>query len=338
MSERIRTHVRSNVVGYVALFIALSGVAYAGGLKKNSVKSKQIKNGQVLSKDIGDGEVGGADLANGSVGSDEVAAGAISSSALADGSVTTPRLANGAVTGGKLAASSVNASKVGANALGGADINESSLLGVDAATLGGIAAGGFALAGHEHDSTYVNESQADSVDAAMISNTTRAIQIPLRSWIECDTNAGADINFTSGADAFPDFINRNTDGEGFLLGFDADAANEDQDVSVCAQVTVPPDYSEAGSRIMHLYVRASKDGNGGAIENLVCGFSNNGGSFQSQTTIPIDSAGQVVYECPGSFLRVAHDVVAIALTISSPTTINNQVDILGVELDYPATQ
>ena len=29
MSGRIRQHIRSNVVGYVALFVALSGTAYA---------------------------------------------------------------------------------------------------------------------------------------------------------------------------------------------------------------------------------------------------------------------------------------------------------------------
>lgn len=39
----IRTHLRSNVVGYVALFLALTAGAYAAGLPKNSVKSKQIK-------------------------------------------------------------------------------------------------------------------------------------------------------------------------------------------------------------------------------------------------------------------------------------------------------
>jgi hypothetical protein len=42
----IASHIRANVVGYVALFLALGGVSYAAGLAPNSVKSKHIKNGQ----------------------------------------------------------------------------------------------------------------------------------------------------------------------------------------------------------------------------------------------------------------------------------------------------
>ncbi len=52
MSRRIADHIRSNVVGYVAVFLALTGVSYAASLPANSVKSKTIKNGQVKSKDI----------------------------------------------------------------------------------------------------------------------------------------------------------------------------------------------------------------------------------------------------------------------------------------------
>jgi hypothetical protein len=40
MSGSINCHIRSNVVGYVAVFLALSGGAYAAGLKADSVKSK----------------------------------------------------------------------------------------------------------------------------------------------------------------------------------------------------------------------------------------------------------------------------------------------------------
>ncbi len=57
MSSSIRTHLRSNVVGYVAVFLALSGGAYAAGLKANSVRSKQIKDGQVKNPDLGAGSV-----------------------------------------------------------------------------------------------------------------------------------------------------------------------------------------------------------------------------------------------------------------------------------------
>lgn len=57
-------HLRNNVVGYVALFLALTAGAYAAGLPKNSVKSKQIKNGQVRAADIGPGAVDGSKVAD----------------------------------------------------------------------------------------------------------------------------------------------------------------------------------------------------------------------------------------------------------------------------------
>lgn len=68
------THLRRNIVAYVALFLALTAGAYAAGLKKNSVGAKQIK------------------------------AAAVKADELADGSVTTPKIADGAVTGAKIAA------------------------------------------------------------------------------------------------------------------------------------------------------------------------------------------------------------------------------------------
>jgi hypothetical protein len=69
-SERIRVHLRSNVVGYIALFAVLAlAPAYAAQQKapKNSVVSKSIKDGQVKTSDIGDGQVGAVDLAAGAL-------------------------------------------------------------------------------------------------------------------------------------------------------------------------------------------------------------------------------------------------------------------------------
>ena len=67
MSSRLTAHVRSNVVGYVALFIALSAGAYAAGLPRNSVKSKQIKDGQVKLTDLAADSVDGSKVVNGSL-------------------------------------------------------------------------------------------------------------------------------------------------------------------------------------------------------------------------------------------------------------------------------
>jgi hypothetical protein len=53
-----------NVMATIAVFIALGAGAYAAGLPKNSVKSKQIKAGAVRSVEIRDGQVSSADVAD----------------------------------------------------------------------------------------------------------------------------------------------------------------------------------------------------------------------------------------------------------------------------------
>lgn len=62
MPSRLRDHLRGNVVGYVALFVALSGTVYAADkvgskdIRTGAVKSKQIADDQVRSKDLKDGK------------------------------------------------------------------------------------------------------------------------------------------------------------------------------------------------------------------------------------------------------------------------------------------
>jgi hypothetical protein len=51
--RRIGGHVRSNAVGYVALFVALGGSAYAvSSLPPNSVGTKQLQNGAVTGQKV----------------------------------------------------------------------------------------------------------------------------------------------------------------------------------------------------------------------------------------------------------------------------------------------
>ena len=78
----------ANVMSVVAVFIAIGGGAYAAGLAKNSVKSKQI------------------------------AANAVKKPELARNAVITEKIANAAVTTDKLADGSVNGAKVDEASLG----------------------------------------------------------------------------------------------------------------------------------------------------------------------------------------------------------------------------
>ena len=101
MSKRIREHLRSNVVGYVAIFLfAIGGTAYAthpGGA--NTISSGDIINGEVQTLDI----------------------------------------ATSAVTAGRLASNSVNGAKVTPDSLSGADVANNDSLG--SAEVGGLTGG-----------------------------------------------------------------------------------------------------------------------------------------------------------------------------------------------------
>ena len=114
----MRSHLSfANVVSAVALFVALGGSAFAVGLARDSVKSKQIKTGSVKL----------AELALNSVDSARIIDGTINGGDIADGAVGTADIADGAVGTAKLGANAVDGSKVAPDSLTGADITEGSL-------------------------------------------------------------------------------------------------------------------------------------------------------------------------------------------------------------------
>jgi len=55
---------RQNVLGMVAIFIALSGTAFAATAAKDSVTSKSIRDDEVRSKDVRDGSLTDADISD----------------------------------------------------------------------------------------------------------------------------------------------------------------------------------------------------------------------------------------------------------------------------------
>lgn len=68
MLARLSCHFRQNVVGYLALFVALGGTSYAAAnLPKHSVGTKQLKNGAVTHKKLGVRSVSGSNVKNGTL-------------------------------------------------------------------------------------------------------------------------------------------------------------------------------------------------------------------------------------------------------------------------------
>ena len=64
---RISGYLRRNALALVALFIALSGAAWAAGLPRDSVSSRQLVDNAVKSRDVKDNGLRGADVDEGSL-------------------------------------------------------------------------------------------------------------------------------------------------------------------------------------------------------------------------------------------------------------------------------
>lgn len=119
----------ANAISCIALFIALSGAAYAAKttLANKAVKTKNLANGSVTALKLRGGSVTNLKLANGAVtgpkiapgavGSTQIANGAVRSAALGGSVVTEGKLKNGAVTEAKIFNSAVTNSKLGPNAV-----------------------------------------------------------------------------------------------------------------------------------------------------------------------------------------------------------------------------
>jgi hypothetical protein len=166
MSTRIRTYLRQNVLGLVAIFIALSGTAYAthpGG--QNTIGSADIIDAQVKEADIGQGAVASDEVKNDSILPGDVAPNSLTSGRILDATLTgvdvndnslkgvdidestLTNIGGGGPAGGDLTGAypdplirenAVGSGKVADDSLTGDDINESQLDQVPSAVLGGF--------------------------------------------------------------------------------------------------------------------------------------------------------------------------------------------------------
>jgi hypothetical protein len=91
MARSIVGYLRTNVLGVIAIFIALGGSAYAAGLAKNSVKSRQIKAGAVRNSDLADSAVTSPKVADGSLLAQDFASGQVPQGAIGPTGPTGPQ-------------------------------------------------------------------------------------------------------------------------------------------------------------------------------------------------------------------------------------------------------
>lgn len=129
MKQLMRHLTVANVLSCTALFLALSGAAYAAKtmLPKNSVKAPQLANGAVTTPKLRNGAVTMAKLRNGAVNATKIAPASIGSGQLANGSVRSGQLGGGVVTEGKLKNSAVTANKIAEGAVSSGKLSPSFL-------------------------------------------------------------------------------------------------------------------------------------------------------------------------------------------------------------------
>ena len=166
LSTRIARHLRTHIVGYLALFVALSGTAIALP-GKHKVKGNDLAKHAVEGRALATGAVGAAKLRAGSVTAAAIADRSVVTADLADGAVNTSKLTDEAVSRAKIAAGSINGGKLANGAVSASKVNDGSLLAQDFAP--GELSAGFAA---EQSSTTFNLPRGGKlfVTATFLSN------------------------------------------------------------------------------------------------------------------------------------------------------------------------
>jgi hypothetical protein len=175
VSKGIGEHIRSNVVGYVAVFMAATGIA-AGAVHqvpKNTVTSKSIAPGAVESADIADSAITKDKMAGSAVRTDNLVDGAVTAAKMSGSAVRTDNLVDGAVTAAKMSGSAVRTDNlvdgaVTAAKMSGSAVRTDNLVdgAVTAAKMAGGAVGPSALADDAKTTLYSNASDGP-IDVAV---------------------------------------------------------------------------------------------------------------------------------------------------------------------------
>ena len=144
MRLRLHNHIRTNVVGYVAIFLFAIGGTATALTGSNTVFSDDIVNGEVKSPDLANNQVRSVDVANDNTAfaltGDDIADNAIDSSEIINGAVDSIEVQDGTLGGPDIADGGLSGQDIAGNTLTGDDVSESTLAQVPSAltaSLGG---------------------------------------------------------------------------------------------------------------------------------------------------------------------------------------------------------
>jgi hypothetical protein len=123
IGPRVRAHLRSQAVGYLALFVALGGTSYAAvRLPGNSVGAKQIAKNAVGASEIRPHAVGSSEIHAGAVTSTSLAPGAVTAGSILRHQIGTEQIADGAITNPKLVPDAVDGTIVADGSIAAGDL------------------------------------------------------------------------------------------------------------------------------------------------------------------------------------------------------------------------
>lgn len=135
MLARVASHLKHNVVAYLALFVALGGTsAYAA----NQFTGADIVNSSLTGADIQDQSIENRDLARNSIGSGMIRDGKVGNADLGPDSVTTDKVAPDSLSGDDVANESLTGADVQNESLTGADVKDRALSRSDYASYSGV--------------------------------------------------------------------------------------------------------------------------------------------------------------------------------------------------------
>jgi len=160
MEGRIRDHIRSNVIGYLALFVALSGTAYA-------VDGPLPGQDQVGSADIINNDVQTADIKDANVATADIRTSAITGGKILDASVTGADVDESAVNGGGDVSGPLSNLQLGNGTVGRGELMSGGPLGVVSFFEFSVPANGCTTKSFGHDSANLGEvliAQPESSD------------------------------------------------------------------------------------------------------------------------------------------------------------------------------